>query len=200
MPPKRKIAESESKVKVERDEVVEEAQTKKKQKKFTKQPVTVKEKILHLLAKEDKLIGLATIKKLLKSEYEIDDSKANDSRITKALKELEEEEREDFGKIGGSYHGGENSTAYQAHATEEAEKAAKRKFLVDHKDEYQCPYCETWNDQITTWKGEDSIARGSKFQCSNCKEMFYSWISDCTTNLVGHRVEYKKGSAEYFRD
>jgi DNA-directed RNA polymerase subunit RPC12/RpoP len=200
MPPKRKIAESESKVKVERDEVVEEAQTKKKQKKSTKQPVTVKEKILHLLAKEDKLIGLATIKKILKNEYEIDDSKANNSRIAKALKELEEEERDDFGKIGGSYHAGESSTAYQVHATEEAAKEAERKFLEEHEDVYQCPYCKSWNDEMKSWKGEDSIARGSKYQCLTCKEFFYSWISDWSTNKVGHTVEYKKGCNDYCHD
>lgn len=132
--------------------------------KKNKKPTSLKEKILHLLSLQDKLIGLASIKKILKEDYDIEDNKANNNRINKTLKELSEEEgRDDFGKVGGSYHGGVNSPAYQEYAEQESEKEAKRKAAAEHPDDFQCPYCDAWNDALETWRGEDSIARGSKF-------------------------------------
>jgi hypothetical protein len=190
MGPKRKIQQVE-----EEEEVVEVEPAPQQAKKKSKKPTTLKEKILDLLSKQTKLIGLATIKKILKEDYEIEDSKANNSRITKTLKELEENgDTATFGKIGGSYHGGEGTAAYQEHAEAEAAKAAKAKFLKDHDGLLQCPYCSHWNDELKSWKGEDSIARGSKFECAECNKKFYTWISDFMDNKVGHKVEYKIGN------
>ncbi len=212
MPPKRKavVLEDDKPVKVVEDVEVdddddeeEDKPKAKKQKskakegnvKSKKTPTTMKEKILHLLAKQEKLIGLVTIKKILKEEYDVEDNKANNTRITKTLKDLSEEERDDFGKIGGSYHGGDNSVAYQEYAEKEAQKEARRQFLELHKDELQCPHCETWNDEMACWLGEDSVARGGKYRCKDCNKLFYTWISDYDTR-VGHKIEYRYGDGK----
>ncbi len=155
-----------------------------------KTPKTLKDKILHILSKEVSLVGLASLKKLLSEQYEIEATTANNNKLNKTLKALCDEERDDFGKLGGSYHGGINSAAFIAHDTERAAKQAILDEYEAHDGEVQCPYCMIYNDELATWKGEDSVARGSKYECTGCKKMFYTWIDDHTTRL-GHKKEYK---------
>jgi len=156
--------------------------------------LTLKEKILAVLSKEEGMVGLASIKKQLLEQYDFPTDgvdKANSNKLNKTLKAMVDEERDDFGKIGGSYHGGIHSAAYIAYSAAEAAKKAAQDEWDAHKDELQCPYCGTWDNEMAVWKGEDSIARGSKFQCSGCKKTYWTWISDFTTNKLGHRQEYK---------
>jgi len=162
--------------------------------KKSKKPTTMKEKILDLLANEEKLVGLPTLKKILQTHYEVEDTKANVTRIKKALKELEDEENPNFGKINSSYHGGEESVAYKAYKAEidaKEEEDADKKL---HKDQIRCPFCKMWNDN-SSFLGEDSIARGGRYQCIQCDKLFYSWISDGYE--VGHEVEYKRSGKWY---
>ena len=72
----------------------------------------------------------------------------------------------------------------------------RRNFGKDRDGFLLCPHCSHWNDQLKSWKGEDSIARGSKFECAKCHKKFYTWISDFMDNKVGHKVEYKIGNRD----
>ncbi len=73
-------------------------------------PKTLKEKILDLLATEETLVSLPTMKKILCERYDcgcadVKQATALNNKINKTLKSLLEENRDDFQKIGGSYHG-----------------------------------------------------------------------------------------------
>jgi len=159
-----------------------------------KKAVTLKDKILAILAKEEDLIGLASLKKKLLEQYDFPTDgadKANSNKLNKILKALVDEERNDFGKIGGSYHGGVNSPAYIAYDADRAAKQAAQDEWEAHRDELQCPYCMKWDDEMSVWKGEDSVARGGKYECSGCKKIYWTWISDYPTRKLGHQKEYK---------
>lgn len=186
-------------VEEESDEEEEDAPVITKQKKKAapattgKAPKTLREKILHLLAHEDTLISLIKLKKrLTEAPYNIEENTTNNNKINKLLKTLQEEEghADYFGKIGGSYHGGTNSPAYQTWRKEEDQRLAKEADDKAHADDINCPFCDKWNDVMKTFKGEDSIARGGRFVCQFCKKTFWSWISD--GYRYGHEVEYKK--------
>lgn len=154
-------------------------------------PKTLKEKILAVVASQDTLVGLATIKKVLAEQYDFESSTANNNKINKTLKTMSEEHRDDFGKIGGSYHGGANSAAFLAHEG----KVAAEQALIDeykaHEGEVQCPFCFVYSDEEIYGRGEDSVARGGRFQCSGCNKTFFTWISDHFTTRLGHKKEYK---------
>jgi sarcosine oxidase delta subunit len=159
---------------------------------------SMKEKILHLLAAQEKFVGLQTIKKILRDQYDVEESKANNTRILKTLKDLEAQEEDiadKFGKVGGSYHGGTASAAYLEYAANNAAQEAFEKEIAEHADELKCPFCERWfPDNEDTWQGEDSIARGGKYICSLCNKTVYTWIGD---NLpFAHKVEYRFSSRE----
>ena len=162
-----------------------------------KAPKTLKEKILHVLSQEVSLVGLASLKKLLAEQFNIEATTANNNKLNKTLKALCEEKRDDFGKIGGSYHGGIHSPAFIAHDTERAAQQAILDEYEAHDGEVQCPHCMIYNDELATWKGEDSVARGSKFECTGCAKTFYTWISDYHTSRLGHKKEYKF-SGQYY--
>lgn len=128
-------------------------------------PSTLKEKILFVLSQQESLIGLATLKKLLEENYEIEaNNKANNSHLLKTLKELgneaEKGERDDFGK-----------------------------------GEIQCPYCQTWKNADSddndddSWEREEDWEKGKRYFCGTCSQVFYSWLSDCDRNLVGHKTK-----------
>ena len=74
-----------------------------KNKTAKKSPKTLKDKILDLLAHQEVLVGLSSIKKILAEKYLVEESTANNSKLNKTLKSLLEEGRNDFEKIGGSY-------------------------------------------------------------------------------------------------
>src|SRR5688572_28107082 len=76
---------------------------------------TLKDKILDLVQNAEAFVSLVALKKTLAEQYEVPDTSANNTKILKTLKALLEENRNDFGKIGGSYHGGVNSLAYERH-------------------------------------------------------------------------------------
>jgi hypothetical protein len=175
--------------------VVDEVLAAKKTAKITKVPKTLKEKILYLLATEDTLVSLPTLKKLLRENYDIDDTSANNNKLNKTLKALLEEDEDDFGKIGGSYHGGKNSLAFLEYEVQRTARELKQADDKLHENDVKCCYCLTWCDSMETWKGEDSIARGGIHKCSNdaCKRTFYTWISG--DHRIGHEVEYKRGGS-----
>jgi transcription elongation factor Elf1 len=154
-------------------------------------PKTMKERILAVLSENnDKLLGLASVKKCLIAKFNLEASKSFNTQVVKALRGLEEDEgRMDFGKTGGSYHAGPNSPAFKKYRKREEEKEQERKDALEHEDELKCPFCNGWNSEITTLLDEDSIARGSIHRCQHCREKFYTWISD--GYHVGHPVEYK---------
>jgi DNA-directed RNA polymerase subunit RPC12/RpoP len=166
-------------------------------KKSTKQPKTLREKILHVLSTEDQLVSLIKLKKRLAESYEIEETTANNNKINKLLKTLQDEEGREayFGKIGGSYHGGIHSPAYQAWKQADDERQAKEAEDKAHEDDINCPFCGQWNDCMATWKGEDSIARGGRYRCDHCGKAFWSWISD--GYRYGHEVEYKKSGMNF---
>jgi hypothetical protein len=174
-----------------------EVSTAKKQVKIVKTPKTLKDKVLQLLAVEDTLVSLPSIKKLLRENYQIEDTTANNNKLNKTLKTLLEEDRDDFGKIGGSYHGGKNSTAFLEYEVQRTAKELQQAEDKLHENDVKCCFCLTWCDSMKTWKGEDSIARGGIHKCSNdaCKKTFYTWIGD--GYRIGHEVEYKRGG-NYF--
>lgn len=143
---------------------------------------------------------MATLKKLLEENYEIEaNNKTNNSRLLKTLKELgneaEKGERDDFGKIGGSYHGGESSLAYQRHVEEEVEDEKERNYQATHKGEIQCPYCQTWKNADSddndddSWEREEDWEKGKRYFCGTCSQVLYSWLSDCDRNFVGHKTK-----------
>jgi hypothetical protein len=153
-------------------------------------PKTMKEKILAVLAlNEEKMLGLASIKKLLVATYDMEANKSFNTQVSKALKALGEEKRDDFGKVGGSYHAGKESAAYKEHKEKREEEKRKAKEEAEHGDDIKCPFCQAWNDMMKSFLGEDSISRGGVFRCDQCEKKFYTWISD--GYKVGHEIEYK---------
>lgn len=155
----------------------------------TKTPKTIKDAILAIVKSQNKPIGLATIKKLLISDYEYKQSGPFNSNVNKTLKALIAEKRDDFGLYGsGSYIAGKSVSKDEIAAREAAEEAA-------HADDYQCPWCHAWNSKEAGELGEDSIARGSKYRCPNCRGIYWSWISDGYE--YAHDVEYKYGDGYY---
>ena len=103
---KQKTSAPEAKAKVAKGTGKKKAGMKKPAK---KSPNSIEEKILALLRDQSKVIGLPTIKKVLIAEYGCKDSPAFRKNVGQTLKILESVERADFGKSGGSYHGGESS-------------------------------------------------------------------------------------------
>jgi hypothetical protein len=90
MGPKRKLSrEEEKELKTTSDDDGKKKKRKTGEPKAVqaerKKPTTLKDKILHLLSNQEKLVGLATIKKILYDEYEVDNSTARNKRITKSL-------------------------------------------------------------------------------------------------------------------
>ncbi|OQR90769.1 hypothetical protein ACHHYP_05270 [Achlya hypogyna] len=149
---------------------------------------TIKERILYLVSVATELLGAPTIKKLLITEFGLTESKVFGSNVNKALKELSEAERSDFGKIRGSYHGGPTSPAFLAH---EAERRVIDDIARHHEEGcVKCCFCEHWCSE-DCFLDEDSVARGGKYQCSNCDKIFWTWISD--GYVMGHPVEYRYG-------
>ncbi len=134
-------------------------------------------------------MGLASLKKLLQENYDFEPTAANNNKLNKTLKLLIDEDRNDFGKIGGSYHGGENSPAFIEHYTKWHAQEAQKILQTFRKDEMKCPYCETWNDSLKTWIAEDSTTR--IFQCGQCKKRFFIYISDYDKIMTGQTKEYK---------
>jgi hypothetical protein len=63
----------------------------------------MKECVLHIVAEADKFVGLATVKKLLINNYGFKETGAFKTQLSKCLKALVDENRDDFGKIGGYY-------------------------------------------------------------------------------------------------
>lgn len=167
-------------------------EAKKSKKPTLKTPKTLKEKILHLLATEDAFVSLPAMKKLLRENYDLEESTASNNKLNKTLKALLEENRDDFGKIGGSYHCGKKGTAFREYETQRTANELKAEEDKLHEDdEYaKCPFCLTWCD-MNARKSIDSIYRGSIFKCSeqSCKKKFYTWPTD--GYKMGHEIEYK---------
>lgn len=165
-------------------------------KKSNKTPVSIKDKILHLLENEDKLIGLPTLKKILKEKYDVEDSKANIAKINKILKELSEvDDHPRFGKVGNSYHGGPTSAGYLQYMKGQDEIARGEEFKALHKYDILCPHCEKWFPAAEVHQGEDDQChpRGESYHCPDCHDYFYTWYTD------GDSGPYK-GRLESFRD
>lgn len=149
---------------------------------------TLKEKILSIVENSETLISLQKLKKELVVRYGLANNKAFNTNVNKVLKALLDSNDENFGKIGGSYHGGVASRAYLDYS----EKEKKKLILQKHQDEGEilCPYCNSWCSS-ECWIEEDSVARGGLHQCEHCAEEFWSWISD--GYLYGHKQEYCYG-------
>jgi hypothetical protein len=156
--------------------------------KKTKTSGTLKDKILAIVHDADTLISLQKIKKELISEYHLTENKSFNTNVNKALKALVDANGDNFGKIGGSYHGGVTSRAYLDYSESQKEKL----IMKNHQDEGEilCPYCNTWCS-CDSWIREDSVARGGLHQCEHCPKQFWSWISD--SYLYGHKKEYRYG-------
>lgn len=201
MPPKgsskRKAEESEDVAESsENEQAPKAAKITTAVKKSTKKPTTLKDKILHLLENEDKLIGLPTIKKVLKEKYDVEDSKANITKINKILKDLSEEENHPrFGKIGNSYHGGPTSGGYLSYMKEQDAKEEEKAFNELHKHDIKCPHCERWIPCADALQGEDDdfYPRGHSFKCPHCYDYFYTWYTDGDVGPF-------EGRTESFRD
>lgn len=67
---------------------------------------TLKEKILSIVENSETLISLQKLKKELVVRYGLANNKAFNTNVNKVLKALLDSNDENFGKIGGSYHGG----------------------------------------------------------------------------------------------
>jgi hypothetical protein len=152
---------------------------------------TLKDKILAVVRNSDSLLGLQKIKRLLVEDYGLTENKAFNTNVNKAIKALVEANDENFGKIGGSYHGGVASRAYLLHQEKETKKAV----LDSHRREGEilCPYCHNWCSS-ECFIEEDSVARGGRHRCEHCPKDFWSWISD--GYLYGHEVEYRYGDGK----
>mmetsp|Transcript_4540 Transcript_4540/g.9904 ORF Transcript_4540/g.9904 Transcript_4540/m.9904 type:complete len:222 (-) Transcript_4540:47-712(-) len=147
---------------------------------------TMKAQILALVAGETKALSLQAIKKALIAVGHTDSPRFV-TQVNKTLKQLVDEKRSDFGKIGNSYHAGPGSDACRrAKGKAEADAEEARRLAAGELD---CCWCGTWSDDHD-WIDEDSIARGSSHECVNCGEIFWTWISDGYTR--GHEVEYRK--------
>lgn len=148
---------------------------------------TLKQKILAIVAEADTLLGLPSIKRELIAQYGHEDSKIFRANVNKAIKSLLDERHEGFGKVGGSYHAGQESIAFRNNAAQKL----KQSELDEHarRGESLCPYCNSWGEH--TFLREDSVARGGRHQCLNCPKKFWTWISDMY--LFGHKVEYRYG-------
>eukprot|EP01104_Vermistella_antarctica_P000611 TRINITY_DN10762_c0_g1_i1.p1 TRINITY_DN10762_c0_g1~~TRINITY_DN10762_c0_g1_i1.p1 ORF type:complete len:231 (+),score=49.45 TRINITY_DN10762_c0_g1_i1:48-740(+) len=73
---------------------------------------TIKQCILLIVKDAPKPFGLASIKKHLTTEHGWKAGTAFNNNVNKALKALVAEDRADFGKEGGSYHGGPSSASH----------------------------------------------------------------------------------------
>lgn len=151
-------------------------------------PTTMRGRVLAIVAESDELVGLPTLKKKLKNQYGMEDSKAFNTLLNKTLRTMCEENRDDFGKIGGSYHAGPNSTAFLIHQEKEKSRAIMEKHRAD--GEIDCPHCQFWCGP-NCFLREDSVARGGLHECESCGKHFWSWISDGYTR--GHTKEYRYG-------
>jgi len=105
-------------------------------------PKTIKDQIFTVVHEADRPLGLASIKKELVLKYNRVESKVFGSHVRKALKELMEEMRKDFGKSGGSYHGGAGSRSDPARIEErESEErkvaAEQRKIAARERAEWE---------------------------------------------------------------
>ncbi|KAF0699483.1 Aste57867_9953 [Aphanomyces stellatus] len=149
-------------------------------------PTTLADRILFIVHGATSLVGLPTLKKRLVGEFGMTDSPAFRKNVAKTLVALYG--RSDFGRIGGSFHGGETSEVFLAATA--AQKAAEEEKKMKAAGLIQCCWCEKWCD-VDCFICEDSIARGGKHKCGQCGRIFWTWISDGYTN--GHRVEYRKG-------
>mmetsp|Transcript_73141 Transcript_73141/g.143484 ORF Transcript_73141/g.143484 Transcript_73141/m.143484 type:complete len:191 (+) Transcript_73141:54-626(+) len=161
-------------------------------------PKTLKDKILAIAATAETLVSLAALKKILQEKYEIEPTTTSNNKLNKTLKELIVENRDDFGKIGGSYHGGENSPAFIEYNQLEAEAEGDEE-PENHEDEIKCPFCNTWNNEITSSHYDEKYKNGEVFICCNdeCAKYFYSWKNDEKNNYrLGHTWEYR-GMDEY---
>jgi len=185
---KRKI-EIEIEQQEEQEQEEEEKESKNRKNKQKKISTTLKEKILTILSNSETLIGLQKIKKILINEYNLNNTKLLNTNVNKTLKLLvEENDIENFGKIGGSYHGGIRSKAYLSYQKEQE----KKQEINEHRNngDVLCPYCNLWCDG-DCFVREDSVARGGLYVCEHCSEDFWTWISD--GYLYGHKVEYRYG-------
>ncbi|OQS02942.1 hypothetical protein THRCLA_21288 [Thraustotheca clavata] len=186
MPPKRKATtspRSEKRSKKSADNNSNEARKAKAK--------TMKARILYLVSVATGLLSGAAIKKLLVSEFGNKESKKFNSNVNEILKDLVEEERDDFGKIKGKYYGGESTPAFKKHCDQISQEEKIQKL----KDEglIECCFCEHLCDE-DCFVDEDSVARGGEYRCSKCKKTFWTWIS--TGYTQAHPIEYRYGDGE----
>ncbi len=73
----------------------------------------LRDKILFVISTEKVPISGMSLKNRLSVWHGISSSKASYSRIDRMLKKLTEENRDDFGKLFNSYHGGKDSESYK---------------------------------------------------------------------------------------
>ena len=189
-------------------------------------PKTLKDKILDLVSKEEQLISLIAMKKILAEQYDcgcanVKESTAMNTKINKTLKSLVDENRDDFGKIGGSYHGGEQIVAYLNHMEATAQGGdcdnggedddeVNFRFVI-----FVCwSYQFLWNclqdgdddsDDITNhrddiqcphcshWNNEwDVGGEDADFSCLKCGNDYYTWrCDDMKDSRTGHRFSYE---------
>ncbi|EQC35032.1 hypothetical protein SDRG_07272 [Saprolegnia diclina VS20] len=186
MPPKRKSTASADAPPAKKAAANQDAARKAKAK-------TVKERIVYIVSVATQLLGPLTIKKRLLAEFGLTESKPFASNFKKALKELSEEDRDDFGKIGGSYHGGTSSPVYLARVAKEEADAAHAAEFAAHEGCVKCCFCDHWCSD-DCFIDEDSVARGGEYTCSNCHKTFWTWISD--GYAYGHPIEYRYGDGK----
>ncbi|KAF0699482.1 Aste57867_9952 [Aphanomyces stellatus] len=155
-------------------------------------PKTLIGRILFIIQDATNLVGMPTVKKRLIDEFDMTDSPSFRKKVAKALAKLSECDRADFGKIGGSYHGGEDSAAYLAY--EEAQEAMEEEEKMKDAGCTKCCWCAQWCDDDCFIR-EDSIGRGSKYKCIHCDRIYWTWISD--GYVYGHDVEFKKGADNF---
>eukprot|EP01001_Neometanema_parovale_P011036 NODE_7278_length_778_cov_80.993893_g7037_i0.p1 GENE.NODE_7278_length_778_cov_80.993893_g7037_i0~~NODE_7278_length_778_cov_80.993893_g7037_i0.p1 ORF type:complete len:220 (+),score=49.25 NODE_7278_length_778_cov_80.993893_g7037_i0:54-662(+) len=147
---------------------------------------TMKTCVLSLVADASDLLSLQAIKKALLANG-FSEAAGFAKKVNKTLKALVDEDRPDFVKVGGSYHGGVDTPAFQKWNTKKQEEEA----LAQHQKNghIDCGFCGTWAEH--EFLGEDSIARGGSYRCDNCDKIFWAWISDGYRR--GHTVEYRYG-------
>ncbi|RHY54692.1 hypothetical protein DYB30_004240 [Aphanomyces astaci] len=151
-------------------------------------PKSLKDRIVSIVTESSIMLGAPTIKKKLVHDFGLVNSRAFNTNVNKALKELaDDDDRKDFGKCGGSYHAGPTSAAYLAHVAKETEagqlEAYKREGRV------LCCHCNQWT--LNEFIREDYVARGAECLCCGCNKTYFTWISDGYTE--GHEVEYRFG-------
>ncbi len=104
-------------------------------------PKLVSAKILMLLAESEVKVDKPTMKVILERDYDFPDNAENKNKVWKALRNFGK--REDFGRVGKNYHGGENSLSYQT--IDDADRAAELERKNQPRLKFTCQECGSYD-------------------------------------------------------